>query len=123
MSSNGYMIIFGIIEVLLSQIPDFDQVWWLSLVPVIMSLTYSTVGVALSVAKVVENRSLKGSLAGISIGRVTDTQKLWGSLQALGATAFAYSNSIILIEIQVKDCPSIPTNNCCSVLPPNIDLI
>jgi hypothetical protein len=44
---------------------------------------------------------------GISIGTethagtVTSMQKLWRSLQALGAIAFAYSFSIILIEIQV----------------------
>lgn len=44
---------------------------------------------------------------GISIGTVTQagtvtgTNKIWRSLQALGAMAFAYSFSIILIEIQV----------------------
>lgn len=49
---------------------------------------------------------MKGSLTGISIGTVTNaglvtpTQKLWRSLQALGAIAFAYSFSVILIEIQ-----------------------
>ena len=43
---------------------------------------------------------------GISIGTltkagtVTPTQKMWKSLQALGAIAFAYSFSIILIEIE-----------------------
>lgn len=44
---------------------------------------------------------------GISIGTVTKagtvtgTQKIWRSLQALGAMAFAYSFAVILIEIQV----------------------
>lgn len=52
MSSNGYMITFGIIEILFSQIPDFDQVWWLSIVAAIMSFTYSGVSLALGVAKV-----------------------------------------------------------------------
>lgn len=47
-----YMIIFGIIEVMFSQIPDFDQVWWLSIVAAVMSFTYSTVGLSLGVAKV-----------------------------------------------------------------------
>jgi len=56
---------------------------------------------------VVENKTFKGSMLGISIGTVTQagtvtaTQKIWRSLQALGAMAFAYSFSIILIEIQV----------------------
>lgn len=52
MSSNGYMVTFGITEVILSQIPDFDQVWWLSIVAAIMSFTYSAVGLGLGVAKV-----------------------------------------------------------------------
>ncbi|GAU30643.1 hypothetical protein TSUD_62630 [Trifolium subterraneum] len=111
MSSNWYMITFGIAEVILSQIPDFDQVWWLSIVAAIMSFTYSAVGLGLGVAKVAENRTFQGSLMGISIGTVTQagtvtgTQKIWRSLQALGAMAFAYSFSIILIEIQVFSQP------------------
>ncbi|KAK9164513.1 hypothetical protein Syun_005415 [Stephania yunnanensis] len=52
MSSNGYMIAFGITEVIFSQIPDFDQVWWLSIVAAIMSFTYSTVGLSLGIAQV-----------------------------------------------------------------------
>ncbi|KAI7731358.1 hypothetical protein M8C21_021655 [Ambrosia artemisiifolia] len=106
MSSNGYMITFGIVEIIFSQIPDFDQVWWLSIVAAIMSFTYSFIGLALGIAETAENKVIKGSLTGISIGTitpagtVTPTQKLWRSFQALGAIAFAYSYSIILIEIQ-----------------------
>jgi hypothetical protein len=40
-------------------------------------------------------------------GTVTGTQKIWRSLQALGAMAFAYSFSIILIEIQVIEIAQI----------------
>lgn len=47
-----------------------------------------------------ENGGFKGSLTGISIGVVTPTHKLWRSFQALGDIAFAYSFSLILIEIQ-----------------------
>lgn len=47
------------------------------------------------------NKTFKGSFTGISIGSVTETQKIWRSFQALGDIAFAYSFSIILIEIQV----------------------
>lgn len=53
-------------------------------------------------------------MTGISIGTVTatqtvtETQKIWRSFQALGAIAFAYSYSLILIEIQdtIKSPPS-----------------
>lgn len=46
------MIIFGISEIILSQIPDFDQLWWLSIVAAVMSFTYSSIGLGLGVAKV-----------------------------------------------------------------------
>ena len=47
------MIMFGIAEIAFSQIPDFDQIWWLSIVAAVMSFTYSSIGLALGVAKVV----------------------------------------------------------------------
>lgn len=109
MSSTPYMIMFGITEILLSQIPDFDQIWWLSIVAAVMSFTYSSIGLALGIAQVAATGTLKGSLTGISIGaKVTQTQKLWRSFQALGDIAFAYSFSVILIEIQdtIKSPPS-----------------
>lgn len=46
------MITFGVIEILFSQIPDFDQVWWLSIVAAIMSFTYSFAGLGLGIGKV-----------------------------------------------------------------------
>ncbi|KAA8531141.1 hypothetical protein F0562_005850 [Nyssa sinensis] len=108
MSSNPYMIMFGITEIVFSQIPDFDQIWWLSIVAAVMSFTYSSIGLGLGIAKVVATGTFKGSLTGISIGTVTQTQKIWRSFQALGDIAFAYSYSIILIEIQdtIKSPPS-----------------
>ncbi|CAM0907162.1 unnamed protein product [Alopecurus aequalis] len=106
MSSNMYMIIFGIVQVFFSQIPDFDQVWWLSIVAAIMSFTYSIIGLSLGIAQVAQNKAIQGSIMGISVGAVTKAgtvtpmQKIWRNLQALGDIAFAYSYSIILIEIQ-----------------------
>lgn len=107
-SSNPYMIAFGVVEIIFSQIPDFDQIWWLSIVAAIMSFTYSTIGLGLGIAKVAETGKIRGSLTGISIGVVTESDKIWKSFQALGAIAFAYSYSMILIEIQdtVKSPPS-----------------
>ncbi|KAL3513694.1 hypothetical protein ACH5RR_026411 [Cinchona calisaya] len=108
LSSTPYMIIFGAVEILFSQIPDFDQIWWLSIVAAVMSFTYSTIGLGLGIGKVAETGKFKGSLTGISIGIVTETDKIWRSFQALGAIAFAYSYSLILIEIQdtIKAPPS-----------------
>ncbi|KAF5735486.1 Amino acid permease 3 -like protein [Tripterygium wilfordii] len=108
MNSNPYMIAFGIVEIIFSQIPDFDQLWWLSILAAVMSFTYSSIGLGLGIAQVAENGAIKGSLTGISIGTVTQTQKIWRSFQALGDIAFAYSYSMILIEIQdtIRSPPS-----------------
>ncbi|XP_028785947.1 amino acid permease 2-like [Neltuma alba] len=109
MSSNPYMVGFGVIQVFLSQIPDFDQIWWLSIVAAIMSFTYSTIGLSLGIANVAETGKIKGSLRGISTGTtLTQTDKVWRNSQALGDIAFANSFSIVLIEIQdtIKSPPS-----------------
>ncbi|KAG6422773.1 hypothetical protein SASPL_113154 [Salvia splendens] len=107
-SSNSYMIAFGVLQVVLSQIPNFDEIWWLSIVAAVMSFTYSLIGLGLGISKVAENGQIRGSLTGISIGEVTEMEKVWRSFQALGAMAFAYSYSMILIEIQdtIKSPPS-----------------
>ncbi|KAK7301415.1 hypothetical protein RJT34_12279 [Clitoria ternatea] len=108
MNSNIYMITFGITEIIFSQIKDFHELWWLSALAAVMSFTYSTIGLGLGVGKVIENKRVRGSLTGISVASVTQTQKVWRSFQALGNIAFAYSYSMILIEIQdtIKSPPS-----------------
>ncbi|KAK1553258.1 hypothetical protein Q3G72_031673 [Acer saccharum] len=99
-SGNPYMIMFGVIEIFLSQIPRLDQLWWLSVVAAIMSFTYSTIGLGFAIVKIAESGTVKGSLTGISVGSVTQTEKIWRSFQAIGNIAFSYCFSFILIEIQ-----------------------
>lgn len=53
MNSNAYMIAFGAVQIIVSQIPDFDQLWWLSIVAAVMSFTYSTIGLGLGIGKVI----------------------------------------------------------------------
>ncbi|MED6173558.1 Amino acid permease 3 [Stylosanthes scabra] len=106
MNSNAYMIAFGVSEIILSQIPDFDRLWWLSIVAAVMSFTYSIIGLGLGVDKVVENKRVKGSITGITVGTVSESQKIWRTFQSLGNIAFAYSYSMILIEIEdTIKCP------------------
>ncbi|KAJ7525253.1 hypothetical protein O6H91_17G043400 [Diphasiastrum complanatum] len=103
-SNNPYMAGFGVVEIIFSQVPDFDRLWWLSIVAAIMSFTYSTIGLGLGIGKLIENKHLRGTITGISIGHATGelskAQKGWQVLQSLGNIAFAYSFSMILIEIQ-----------------------
>ncbi|KAK3419352.1 hypothetical protein EUGRSUZ_H05106 [Eucalyptus grandis] len=60
--ANPYMIMFGITEILLSQIQDLDQIWWLSIVAAVMFVAYSLIGLGLGIAQVAASGSFKGSL-------------------------------------------------------------
>ena len=46
------MVIFAVIEILISQIPDFHELAGLSVLAAIMSFGYASIGVGLSIAKV-----------------------------------------------------------------------
>ena len=50
-SNNPFMLIFGAFQILLSQIPDFDRLWFLSIVAAVMSFSYSSIGVGLAIGK------------------------------------------------------------------------
>lgn len=93
-----HMLLFGAVQVVMSQIPDFHNMEWLSVIAAIMSFAYSFIGFGLGFAKVIENGRIKGSIAGVPTANLAD--KLWLAFQALGDIAFAYPYSIILLEIQ-----------------------
>ncbi|KAL6975132.1 putative amino acid permease 7 [Sarracenia purpurea var. burkii] len=93
-----YMLVFGGVQILASQIPDFHNMAWLSIVAAIMSFSYSSIGLALGAAKVIENGKVKGSIGGVPADNLA--AKLWLVFQALGDIAFAYPYSAILLEIQ-----------------------
>ncbi|KAK6269402.1 hypothetical protein POUND7_006507 [Theobroma cacao] len=93
-----YMLAFGVVQLILSQIPNFHSIHWLSVVAAIMSFAYAFIGLGLGIAKVIGNGHLKGTIGGISTS--TTAEKIWLVSQALGDIAFSYPYSLILIEIQ-----------------------
>lgn len=99
-SNNPYMILFGAVQIFLSQIPNFNKLWWLSIVAAVMSFSYSLIALGLGVHRITEPGHSYGTLGGVSTGEVTEAQKVWLIFQALGDIAFAYTFSMILIEIQ-----------------------
>ncbi|XP_062208682.1 amino acid permease 3-like isoform X2 [Phragmites australis] len=110
-SGTMYMVLFGLVEVVLSQLPSLEKLTLISVVAAVMSFTYSFVGLFLSAAKLAANHGAHGTLLGVKIGAaagVSASTKMWHSLQALGNVAFAYTYSMLLIEIQdtVKSPPS-----------------
>ncbi|KAL5548835.1 hypothetical protein UlMin_004066 [Ulmus minor] len=101
-----YMLLFGFVQIILSQLPDFHNIQWLSVVAAIMSFTYSFIGFGLGLARVIGNGYIDGSISGVST--YSAPEKVWSISQALGDVAFAYPFSLILFEIQdtLKSPPS-----------------
>lgn len=52
---NSFMLLFGASQIILSQISDFQNMAWLSLVAAVMSFSYSFIGLGLGLAKVIGN--------------------------------------------------------------------
>ncbi|XP_062178959.1 amino acid permease 1-like isoform X2 [Phragmites australis] len=104
-----YMVVFGVVQIFFSQVPNFSDLSWLSIVAAVMSFSYSSIAIGLSLARTISGRSGKTTLTGTEVGVDVDSaQKIWLAFQALGNIAFAYSYSMILIEIQdtVKSPPA-----------------
>ncbi|KAH6767915.1 amino acid permease 7 [Perilla frutescens var. frutescens] len=101
-----YMLIFGIIQVIVSQIPNFRNIKWLSVIAATMSFAYSTIGLGLGLAKVIENGEIKGSIGGVPASNAAD--KVGLVAQALGDIAFAFPFSVIFLEIMDTLKPSPP---------------
>ncbi|KAL0362980.1 UNVERIFIED_CONTAM: putative amino acid permease 7 [Sesamum calycinum] len=104
--STWYMLLFGAVQIFMSQIPDFHSMEWLSVIAAIMSFAYSSIGLGLGAAKVIGNKVIEGSSYGVSTS--TAIQKMWQVSQAVGDIAFAFPYCIIVLEIQdtLKSPPS-----------------
>ncbi|XP_042449435.1 probable amino acid permease 7 isoform X3 [Zingiber officinale] len=93
-----YALLFGVVQIVFSQIPDFHEMAWLSALAAAMSFSYSTIGLGLGLAKVIGNGTVRGGIGGVSMA--TTSQKVWRISQALGDIAYAYPYSIILFDIE-----------------------
>ncbi|CAH1426109.1 unnamed protein product [Lactuca virosa] len=107
--NNSYLLIFASIEIVLSQIPKFHKLTFVSIFATIMSFGYSSIGIALSIAKIAGGTHSKTSLTGVPVGPdMSGMEKMWNIFSAIGDIAFAYSFSLVLLEIQdtLKSSPS-----------------
>ena len=93
------MILFGVMEVALSQFPSLENITWVSAAAAAMSLAYSLIGLGLCAALWGSHGEVRGTIGGASAA--TSAAKTWNALQALGNVAFAYTFAEVLIEIQV----------------------
>ncbi|KAF5760295.1 putative amino acid transporter, transmembrane domain-containing protein [Helianthus annuus] len=96
MLNNTYVLIFGCMEIVLSQIPNFHELELVSIVATIMSFAYAGIGIVLSIVTIAGGTSSKTSLK----PNMTSMENMWNAFSALGDIAFAYSFSFVLLEIQ-----------------------
>ncbi|KAK4340142.1 hypothetical protein RND71_041604 [Anisodus tanguticus] len=94
-SNNPFIIMFGIMQIILCQIPNFHKLSFLSVIAAVMSFAYSFIGLGLSIAKIAKDGAHPNtSLTGTVIGKdMSATDKMWNTFSALGDIAFAYAFS------------------------------
>lgn len=96
-----FIMIFASVHFVISHLPNFNSISWVSLVAAIMSLSYSTIAWTASVKKGVQKDVEYGYKAKTTAGTV------FGFFSALGDVAFAYAGHNVVLEIQAT-IPSTP---------------
>ncbi|CAH2038425.1 unnamed protein product [Thlaspi arvense] len=110
-SNYPYMAGFGMVQIVLSQIPSFHKLSFLSVIAAVMSFSYASIGIGLAIATVASGKIGKTELTGTVVGvDVTASEKVWKVFQAVGNIAFSYAFTTILIEIQDTLRSSPPEN-------------
>nr|CAB3459615.1 unnamed protein product [Digitaria exilis] len=98
-SGSTYMLVFGLFQLLLSQLPSLHNIAWLSVVAVATSFGYSFISLGLCAAKWASHHGeVRGTLAGAAVD--APKEKAFNVLLALGNIAFSYTFADVLIEIQ-----------------------
>jgi amino acid permease len=92
------MVVFGLFQLLLSQLPSLHNIAWLSVVAVATSFGYSFISLGLCAAKWASHGDVRGTLAGADPH--APREKAFNVLLALGNMAFSYTFADVLIEIQ-----------------------
>ncbi|CAN6877950.1 hypothetical protein YC2023_057142 [Brassica napus] len=106
-----FMAAFGVVEIFLSQLPNFHKLSFLSIIAAVMSFSYASIGIGLAIAVVASGKVGKTGVTGTVVGvDVTASDKIWKAFQATGDIAFSYSFSTILVEIQDTLRSSPPEN-------------
>lgn len=96
------MLLYGGIELILSQCPNLEKATSLSVIASVTSILYSCIAIGLSVAELISSGfEIKGSILFNWDNNLTSSTHVWHVLQALGSLSFAFTFNTLLLEIQV----------------------
>ncbi|KAE9599469.1 hypothetical protein Lal_00039515 [Lupinus albus] len=99
-SYNPFMIGFGILQVFLSQIPNFHELTWLSTIAAITSFGYAFIASGLSLSVIVSGKGKGTSITGIEIGaELSAEDKIWRVFSSLGNIALASTYATVIYDI------------------------
>ncbi|KAK7351509.1 hypothetical protein VNO77_11025 [Canavalia gladiata] len=99
-SNNPYMMGFGMLQILMSQIPKFHQLTWLSTIAAVTSFGYTLIGSGLSLAVVISGKGEATRLFGNKVGpELSEADKVWRVFSALGNIALACSYASVVYDI------------------------
>ncbi|CAL0323088.1 unnamed protein product [Lupinus luteus] len=99
-SYNPFMIGFGILQVFLSQIPNFHELTWLSTIAAITSFGYAFIASGLSLSVIVSGKGKRTSITGIEIGAgLSAEDKVWKVFSSLGNIALASTYATVIYDI------------------------
>ncbi|KAG8093339.1 hypothetical protein GUJ93_ZPchr0012g20273 [Zizania palustris] len=99
--TSYFIVIFGCLHLVLSQLPNFNSITGVSFAAAVMSLSYSTIAWVASLNK--------GRHAAVDYSMTASTSagRTFNFLSALGDVAFAYAGHNVVLEIQAT-IPSTP---------------
>ncbi|XP_057440556.1 amino acid permease 8-like [Lotus japonicus] len=108
-SYNPFMISFGILQVFLSQIPNFHELTWLSSVAAITSFGYVFIAIGLCLSVLISGEGVSTSIIGTKIGpELSAEDKIWRVFSSLGNIALACNFATVIYDIMdtLKSHPS-----------------
>ncbi|KAK9090187.1 hypothetical protein Sjap_023364 [Stephania japonica] len=100
-----WIMIFAAPHFFISQLPNFNSIWIISLAAAVMSMTYSTIAWTASLHKGIEPDVQYGPRSSTTPGMVFDF------FSALGNISFAYAAHSVVLEIQatIPSTPEVPS--------------
>ncbi|CAK8531461.1 unnamed protein product [Lathyrus sativus] len=99
-SLNPYMVGFGILQMFLSQIPNFHELTWLSTIAAITSFGYVFIAIALCLSHIISGKWAPTSITGIKVGpELSLEDKVMRMCSSMGNIALACTYATVIYDI------------------------